>query len=125
MLIYATRRFDRFAKKERIEPTELKAAVDRALRGAVDAELGGSLIKQRVAKSGRGRSGGYRTIIALRLDDFAIFLYGFAKNKRANITASELFALKQTANDFLALSEADRRELVALGSLVEIKTHAE
>src|ERR1700683_1838925 len=59
-------------------------------RGLIDADLGSGLLKQRVARAGEGRSGGYRTIIAYRAGDRAVFLYGFAKNERDNIGDDEL-----------------------------------
>ena len=62
----------------------LRDAVERAERGLVDADLGGGIIKQRVARTGQGRSGGYRLLIAYRSGDRAVFLYGFGKNERDN-----------------------------------------
>jgi hypothetical protein len=44
----------------------------------VDADLGGGVIKQRVARVGQGRSGGYRMLVAYRAGARAVFLYGFA-----------------------------------------------
>ena len=60
-------------------------AIERVGQGLVDADLGGGIIKQRVARQGQGRSGGYRTLIAYRFGDFAVFLFGFAKNELDNI----------------------------------------
>jgi hypothetical protein len=77
--------FARFARKERLNPPRLRDAITRAELGLIDAELGGGLIKQRVARSGGGRSGGYRTVIAFRAAQRAVFLYGFAKSERDNI----------------------------------------
>ena len=64
MRVYAIKGFERFRRKERIRPIVLVEAIDRAMRGLIDADLGGGLIKQRVARLGEGKSGGYRTIIA-------------------------------------------------------------
>jgi hypothetical protein len=60
-------------------------AVERAESGLIDANLGGGLIKQRVARLGQGRSGGYRAVVAYRRLGRAVFLYGSAKNERDNI----------------------------------------
>jgi hypothetical protein len=57
----------------------LAEAIARAERGMVDAALGGGLIKQRVARQGQGKSGGWRTLIAYRKGDRAVFLFGFAR----------------------------------------------
>jgi len=64
--IFKSRWFQRFARKEKIADAVLREAVARAERGQIDAELGGEVIKQRIARPGQGRSKGYRTIIFLR-----------------------------------------------------------
>jgi hypothetical protein len=78
--IFKTKWVARFVRRERIDDASLKDAIERAERGIIDADLGGGLIKQRVARPGRGRSGGFRMIVAFRIEDRAFFLYGFAKN---------------------------------------------
>jgi hypothetical protein len=78
--VFTTKVFARFARKERLDDRQLCEAIARAERGLVDADLGGNLIKQRVARSGRGRSGGYRTVVAFRASQRSVFLYGFAKS---------------------------------------------
>jgi hypothetical protein len=86
----------------------------------VDADLGGGLIKQRVARPGEGRSGGYRTLIACRFGDFAVFLFGFAKSERDNILDDELQELRAIARQWLA----DRWKIekdVAASVLIEVK----
>ena len=85
MRVFKTRAFGRFARRERIADELLCDAIERAERGVVDAELGGRVIKQRVARPGQGRSGGYRTLIAFRSDTRAVFMFGFAKNDQDNI----------------------------------------
>ena len=85
MRIFKTKWFVRFARRERIKDHALLDAIARAEKGLIDADLGSGLLKQRVARAGEGRSGGYRTIIAYRAGGLAVFLYGFAKNERDNI----------------------------------------
>lgn len=85
MRIFKTKWIARFVRRERIDDEGLKEAIARAERGIIDADLGGGLIKQRVARPGQGRSGGFRMIVAYRTEDLAFFLYGFAKNERDNI----------------------------------------
>jgi hypothetical protein len=58
MQIFKTRWLARFARHERITDVSLREAIARAERGLIDADLGGGLIKQRVARQGQGRSGG-------------------------------------------------------------------
>jgi hypothetical protein len=103
--IFATKFFARFARKEGIGQRQLCDAVERAERGLIDASLGGGLIKQRVARAGGGRSGGYRTVIAYHAARRSIFLYGFAKNDRENIDERELADLKKLARLLLSYSD--------------------
>lgn len=118
-----TRAFARFAQKERLDDRVLRDAIERADRGLLDADLGGSVIKQRVARQGRGRSGGYRTLIAFRSGDRAVFLFGFAKNELANIDAAELRTLRKAAAETLAWRDEDVSALLAGGKWTEIETN--
>lgn len=120
MRIFKTRWLGRFAKRERVTDTSLREAIDRAERGIIDADLGGGLIKQRVARPGQGRSGGYRMIVVYRTTDRAIFLYGFAKNERENIAPDELDDLRLIAADFLAADDAGFDRMVVEEDLQEI-----
>lgn len=95
MRIFKTRWFVRFARRQGVEDRSLTEAIARAGRGLVDADLGGGIIKQRVARRGQGRSGGHRMLIAYRAGDRAVFLYGFAKNERDNIEPDELRTLRE------------------------------
>src|SRR5215470_2758643 len=96
MKVYVTKTFRRFQRKEGIEDAALWQAVEAAAKGFVDADLGGGLIKQRVARRGQGKRGGYRTIIAYRAGERSVFLYGFGKNERDNIDDGELARWKVT-----------------------------
>jgi hypothetical protein len=84
--IFLTRWFGRFARKERLSEEALRDAVGRADRGQIDADLGGGVIKQRVARRGQGKSGGYRMIVLYRSRSRAIFAYGFAKSRKDDST---------------------------------------
>jgi hypothetical protein len=117
--IFATKWFARFARKEKIDDEQLHEAIARAERGNIDAELGGNLIKQRVARRGRGRSGGYRTVIAYHANSRSIFLYGFAKNERENVETPDLENLKKLAKRLLALSSAEIDAALAERELIE------
>ena len=90
MRIFKTKGVARFVRRERISDRSLREAIERAERGIIDADLGGGLIKQRVARSGQGRSGGYRMLVGYRMRDRAVFLYGFAKSEQDNIDADQL-----------------------------------
>ena len=110
---YLSKTFSRQARKQGIGDEDLRDAVDRAEKGKIDGDLGGGLIKQRVARPNEGRSGGFRTIIAYRRGKRAVFLHMFAKSKRANIKDDELEILKEFAGELDKLSDADLDRLVA------------
>jgi hypothetical protein len=109
--VFKTKWFARFAKHERIADASLLEAIARAERGLIDADLGGGLIKQRVARQGKGRSGGYRVIVAYRAKNRAVFLFGFAKNDRENIDSRELESLRAFGNRWLTADDTQ----IALG----------
>ena len=85
MRVFKSRTFAQFSRKNRITDDDLCAAVEKMLSGIIDADLGGGVFKQRLSRHGQGKSGGFRTIVLLRLDKILMFAYGFAKNERANI----------------------------------------
>lgn len=120
MRIFKNAWFKRFAKREKLSDRQLLDAIDRAAQGIVDAQLGGSVIKQRVARSGQGKSGGYRTIIIFRQNEKAFFVYGFAKNQRDNISKDELKAFRLAAKKLLKLSDEQIELLVQRSALTEV-----
>ena len=115
-----TKVFARFARKERLDDRRLCEAIARAGRGLIDADLGGSLIKQRVARQGGGRSGGYRTVIAYRAAQRGVFLHGFGKSERDNIDQRELDDLKKLAKHFLGYSDSQIAMALAQSELREV-----
>jgi hypothetical protein len=125
MRIFKTKWFARFARHEQIMDAGLREAIERAERGLNDADLGGGLIKQRVARQGKGRSGGYRVIVAYRAKGRAIFLYGFAKNERENIGADELIYLRGLAGNWLGASTVKMQMELENGNLQEIENGEE
>lgn len=97
--------FCRFARREKIRDAALKDAIARAEKGIIDADLGGGVIKQRIARPGQGKSGGYRSVILFRKGELAFFVYGFAKSDRENIAPDEVDGFRKLAKGYLALSE--------------------
>jgi hypothetical protein len=89
----------------------------------LDADLGGGVIKQRIARPGQGKSGGYRTIILFKQGQRAVFVYGFAKSERENIDADEEKQFKEAARHVLRLTEKQIAELIKEGDFVEIDGH--
>ncbi len=118
--VFVTKWFARFARREGIPAASLLEAIERAERGSVDADLGGGLIKQRVARPGKGRSGGYRTIIAFRAGERAVFLFGFAKSDREDISDDELHVARVLAAKWLGADAARLRRAVGEGEMREV-----
>jgi hypothetical protein len=122
---FKTKWLARFARREGIADKSLREAIERAERGLIEADLGGDLIKQRVARQGQGRSSGYRTIIAYRAKERAVFLFGFAKNDRENIDSDELLLFREGAKRWLTADVAKILEALEDGALQEIEDDEE
>ncbi len=120
MRVLVVKAFARFRRREGISDAMLCDAVARAADGLIDADLGGGLIKQRVARKGQGKSGGFRTLIAFRSGERAVFLYGFAKNEVGNVRPDQLAELKLYARGWLAMDDARVELALADGDLQEV-----
>ena len=121
MRIFKNKWFVRFARKERITDAKLTEAVRNAEKGLIDADYGGGVIKQRIARPGQGKSGGYRSIIIFRKGNMAFFVYGFAKNERDNIDESDERDFKDLAKVLLALSDEGLKKLTDNGELTQVE----
>lgn len=120
MRVVKTKWFARFARKEDISDKKLSDAVREAEKGLIDGELGGGLIKKRVARAGKGKGGGYRTIIVYCAGIRSVFVYGFPKSAKANLSAGELDAYQKLAQVYLSLSDADMAKALKAGELEEV-----
>ena len=120
MRTFKTKPFARFANREGIPDAVLWDAVRRAGRGAVDADLGGGVLKQRIARKGEGRSGGFRVIVVFRREERALFVHGFAKSDRENLRRNELKALRSLANEMLGLDGPGLEAMLANGTISEV-----
>lgn len=112
--------FGRFARKERISADALWDAVLRAENGQIDADLGGGVIKQRIARPGESKSKGYRSIILFRKGEKSFFVYGFSKSELGNIREDEEEQFKKMAKQVLALTDAQLHVLIANGQFEEV-----
>lgn len=121
--IFSTKAFGRFAGHEGIGDDDLREAVARAEAGLIDADLGGGVIKQRIARKGQGKSGGFRTIVLFRREAMAVFVYGFAKSDRDNIGPDELKAFRKLAVEMLSIDDAALTAAMKNGTLREVKNH--
>ena len=118
--IFKTKAFARFTKREAISDESLVVAIETAKRGLIDADLGGGLIKQRVARPGQGKRSGFRMLIGFR-SDRAIFLFGFAKNERENIDDKQLTTLREIVALWFAADDKKIAQALKDGILIEVK----
>jgi hypothetical protein len=118
--VFKTKAFTRFARRARISNAALCEAVRRAEGGLIDADLGGGVIKQRVARPGQGRSGGFRVLIAYRARARSVFLFGFAKSERDNVGNDELATLQDIAGAWFAADAKALGRALTDGLLEEV-----
>jgi hypothetical protein len=123
MRVFKTKPFARFTSREGITDEELCEAVYQAERGLIDADLGGGVIKQRLAREGQGKSGGFRSILLFRRGSKAFFVYGFAKSDRDNIRRDELKAFRKLAGEMLTLDDKALAAAMRNGTIMEIEYH--
>ena len=117
-----TRHFSKWAKKQSISIGELSKALDEIKNGQFEADLGGHILKKRIRFQGKGKSKSGRTIICYRKDDRAIFIHGFAKNEKSNLSTKELNAFKELAKILLGLSPEDLATAIENGNFIEVKS---
>jgi hypothetical protein len=97
--------FSRFAQKEEISDITLKSIVEKLEKGQFDSNLGGGVYKERIARSGKGKSGAYRSIIFFKQSELAFFVYGYEKSAKSNITRSELDGFKRLSKIMLSMTK--------------------
>jgi hypothetical protein len=118
--VFKTRHFHRWMRKTDLTDLALCHAIAEMSAGLIDADLGGGVVKKRVAMGGRGKSGGARTLVATNRGARWFFVFGFEKNERANISNQELEALQVVAKDLLARTNEQLDQAVSDGALLEI-----
>lgn len=121
MRLFTNRTFRRWAEKEGLTNLDLCHALAEIEAGLIDADLGGGVIKKRIALAGRGKSAGARTLLVYRAAERAVFVYGFSKSAKANLSSIELKALKNLASELLSYSEDIVDQLVLSGVFAEVK----
>lgn len=121
MRIFKNKAFHYWTEEVGLSDDKLKEAVNEISNGLYEANLGGNIFKKRVALAGRGKSGGARTIVALKSDANTFFIYGFAKNARSNISEKEEFALKKLAKLYFSFSDNELTHAVCTGELFEVE----
>ena len=118
--MFKTKEFSRFARREKIADRLLCDAIARLERGIIDADLGGGLIKQRIARPGQGRSGGFRTLLVYRARTRSVFVYGFAKSERGKIGSDEWLFWRRVAAAYLAMSDEVIEAAITTDELMEV-----
>ena len=125
MRVFKNKWFNRWARGEGITDADLRIAATEVVAGQVEAGLGGYLFKKRLAKAGKGKSGGYRTIVGYRKANSSrlFFLYAFPKNAKTNISSREEAALSLAAEGFITATDQQIAALLAIGALWEVKSN--
>ncbi len=123
MQAFKIKAFAKWASGEGLRDDALASAVAEMEKGLIDAKLGGQVVKKRVALPGRGKRGGSRTLVAFRQGNKAFFVYGFAKNERANVSSKELRALKMLAKELMNYTAAALTKATKAGELIEIEVN--
>lgn len=124
MAVYQTRWFNRWARKQGLTTLSLCTAVHEMTEGLYDADLGGGLLKKRIARPGQGKSGGFRTLVATNKGSCWFFVYGFPKNERSNIDKDEEEALKKLAAHLLSLTTPMLFQAQRARELMEVDCNA-
>ena len=120
MTVLKRKDFARWQAGENLPDAALCKAVQEMESGLIDADLGGFLYKKRVARLGGGKSGGYRTLLSARIGSCYVFLHGFPKSDKANITQDERKALQFAGKVFLELSAENLAKALESGVLLEV-----
>lgn len=120
MRIFKNKMFFKWAKSEGLNDSTLMKASKEIDQGLIDANLGGNLVKKRIARKGRGKRGGFRSIVVFQKGHRIVFVYGFPKNRRDNINEQEEEGLKKLAENLLNAPEVELKEMIAKGDLYEV-----
>ena len=120
LVILKRKDFARWQAAEKLPDAVLCKAVQEMESGLIDADLGGSLYKKRVARPGGGKRGGYRTLLSARIGSRHVFLHGFPKSDKASITQDEKKALQFAGKVFLELSTEALSKALQANVLLEV-----
>jgi len=121
MRTFAIKEFSKWAKTCGLTDELLCNAVDEIELGLIDADLGGHLLKKRIATKGRGKSGSVRTLVTFSKGNRTIFMYGFEKSDRANTSQKEKKLLQELGKFYLSLSNTELESRLKSRALREIR----
>jgi hypothetical protein len=117
-----TKQFSKWASKQQVHRNELAKALQEVKTGNFEANLGGQIFKKRIRFQGKGKSSSGRTIVCYKKKDWIIFIHGFAKNEKSNLTKKELAGFKEFAQILLGLSPKKIKTAIKNGDLIEVKS---
>lgn len=120
MRIFKNKAFNKWAMEQRVKDSTLIKAIEEMEQGSYEASLGGSIYKKRIPLDGRGKRGGARVIVAFKLNEMIIFIYGFPKNQKDNITDKEKDALQALAKVYFSYSNKQLDLLINTGTFIEV-----
>jgi hypothetical protein len=121
MRIFKNKAFNRWSLDIKLDDKQLKRCVDEIVQGQYEANLGSCVYKKRIALNGWGKRGGARTIVVYKCEHRAVYIYGYAKNNRANVNEKEVAALKKLAKVYLDFTESQIVQAIKLGELIEVE----
>ena len=116
-----TKHFARWARKADVSDSLLKEAIHEFERGLYEANLGHHLFKKRISLHGRGKSGGARTMLFYQEGKKLIFIFGFAKNTKDDLSDDDKKLLRKFSESFLFFSTKDIDKNIKTGELIEIE----
>jgi hypothetical protein len=116
-----TKHFSKWASKQKISKDDLSLALTEVQDGNFEASLGGHIYKKRIKFKGQGKSGSGRTIVCYNKGNRAIFIHGFAKNQKSNLSKKELSIFKELSRILLNLSTKEMLIAITNGDIIEVK----
>ncbi|MBC2694460.1 MAG: type II toxin-antitoxin system RelE/ParE family toxin [Desulfobacteraceae bacterium] len=117
-----TKHFSKWLSKQKVSEKDLSVALSELQAGYFEANLGGYLYKKRIRFEGQGKSGSGRTIICYKKEDRAIFIHGFAKNEKSNLSKKELQVFKELSKILMGFSVAEITIAIENGDFIEVKS---
>lgn len=121
MKVYKTNLFNKWAKKEKLNDVVLIKMIEEMKEGLIDAQLGAGLVKKRIPKSGHGKRGSYRSLLAFKVDRRAILLIGYSKSETDNITHDEKEVFKELCKIYLSMNHRQIERMCKTKKLIEVK----
>lgn len=118
---YKLRDFAKWLVKQRLTDLDLNRVVDEMEKGLLGDRLGAHVYKKRVPLSGRGKRGGARCIVLYKKGNLVLFIYGYAKNEKSDLSSQEAVQLRIFSKAFFKLSKQERLKKCGQGALIRIE----